>query len=68
MMEIYGRAAESNQVLNTLRAMRDNGMSRETYNRFVQEAREQGLIGNPLTAAEILRPLEPGEARYGWGP
>ena len=68
LMKIYARAAESQQVKATLDALRRNGLPKEDYDEFLALAKEQGLIGTPLTAAEILRELAPGESRYAWGP
>jgi SPP1 gp7 family putative phage head morphogenesis protein len=68
ILEIYADAANSNQIENTLKAMLANGLSRKSYNEFLEQARRQSMIGNPLTKEEILRPLKPGEDRYGIGP
>lgn len=68
ILAIYADAAGSRQIERTLEAMRSAGLPREVYERFLEEARELGMVGNPLTKEEILRDLRPGESRYGLGP
>jgi hypothetical protein len=61
------RAAQSNQIENTLKALRADGLSKESYDYFMKMARDLGMIGNPLTPEEIMRRPGPGEHRYGIG-
>jgi SPP1 gp7 family putative phage head morphogenesis protein len=68
VLEIYAKAASAEQIENTLKAMRANGLSRRSYEEFMELARKQQMIGNPITPEEILRALRPGEDRYGIGP
>jgi DNA-directed RNA polymerase len=70
LREIYADAAESNTIVNTLKAMREEGMSKATYNRLIKKAKEDGLIDPPnkITRKDILAPIPPGYAFYGIGP
>jgi hypothetical protein len=70
LREIYADAVESQTVLNTLKEMRRRGLSRQSYNRLVRLAREQGLIDpdNAITREDVLSPLTEGLDWYGIGP
>jgi SPP1 gp7 family putative phage head morphogenesis protein len=68
ILEIYAKAANSNQIENTLKAMRANGLSKASYDEFIKLAQRQEMIGNPIRPEEILRALRAGEDRYGIGP
>jgi hypothetical protein len=68
VLEIYAKAANSDQIINTLKAMRANGLSKEAYDEFVKLANQQFNIGDPIRPEEILRALRAGEDRYGIGP
>jgi SPP1 gp7 family putative phage head morphogenesis protein len=70
LREIYANAAESDTIRNTLRAMRDKGMSEESYQRLLQQAKEDGLIDppNPITRADVLAKIPMGHDWYGIGP
>jgi SPP1 gp7 family putative phage head morphogenesis protein len=67
---IYADALEGDTVRKTLSKMREEGLSRESYNALIQEAKDLGLIDPPnkLTRKDILAPLKVGEDWYGIGP
>lgn len=68
---IYADAAESNTVLDTLDAMRKEGLSKKTYDKLVAKAKAEGLLpdtADALTREEILAPIEEGSSWYGIGP
>jgi DNA-directed RNA polymerase len=69
LREIYATATEADVILKTLKVMRDQGMSRQSYLYFVSKAREMGLIDltDPLTRRDILGPMRPGYEFYGIG-
>ena len=51
--------------------MRDSGMSRETYRKYLERARQDGLLKSgpdALTYDEILEPIKDGFDWYGIGP
>jgi flavorubredoxin len=50
--------------------MRKAGMSRETYNKYLQRAVEDGLIDPPnkITPKELLETIRDGNDWYGIGP
>lgn len=64
----YQRARDFNNIKATLDALRAEGLSKELYQAYVKEAEELGFFDNGFTSDEILRPLKPGEDRYGIGP
>ena len=69
LRHLYADAVESDTILNTLKAMRKDGLSEKEYNRLLAQAREDGLIvENGLTAEDILSPIPVGESWYGIGP
>jgi len=66
---LYADAVESNTVLNTLKAMRKQGLSDKAYYKLLAQAKKDGLIvENGLTAKDILSPIPVGESWYGIGP
>jgi hypothetical protein len=67
---LYADAVESNTILNTLKAMRADGLSQATYNRLVAKAKAEGLIDPPnkITKKDILAPIPKGFDFYGIGP
>ena len=67
---MYGDAVNSNTIMNTLNQMRKDGMSRATYNKYVQQAKDYGLLPDEdaLTRDDVLAPLGEGEFFYGIGP
>lgn len=69
LREIYGNAAEADILRKTLRAMRDEGMSRQSYEKFLRKAKEMGLLdpSDPLTKKEILQEIKEGFDFYGIG-
>ena len=70
LREIYADAVDGDTLLNTLKAMKKNGMKRSTYNSLVREAKQLGLL-NPeggITRKEILAPVPEGKSWYGIGP
>ena len=71
LRKIYADAVDSNNVKKTLDAMLANGLPITDYTRLIKEAKRRGLIPPnelALTRAEILSPLNDGEAWYGIGP
>jgi len=71
LRQIYADAVESNTIMDTLDAMRKDGLSETTYRRLVKKAVNEGLIPDPkdaLTRGEILEPIPEGESWYGIGP
>jgi hypothetical protein len=70
LREIYADAVDGDTLLNTLKAMRKDGMKRSTYNNLVKEAKQLGLL-NPeggITRKDILAPIPEGKSWYGIGP
>jgi SPP1 gp7 family putative phage head morphogenesis protein len=66
---LYADAVESDTILNTLNAMRKQGLSDKAYNKLLAQAKADGLIvENGLTAEDILSPIPIGESWYGIGP
>ena len=65
---IYGDAAESDSIRDTLKAMKSYGLSSESYRRLLKKAEEGDLLGNTLSRKDIVRELLPDEAYYGIGP
>jgi hypothetical protein len=70
LREIYADATESNTILNTLKAMKADGLSQTTYNRLVAKAKAEGLIDPPdkITRRDVLAPIPKGFDWYGIGP
>ena len=69
LRHLYADAVESDTILNTLNAMRKDGLSDKAYNKLLAQAIEDGLIvENGLTAEDILSPIPVGESWYGIGP
>lgn len=69
LREIYGNAAESDIIRKTLRAMREEGLSRASYEKFLKKAKDMGLLDpdDPLTKKEILQEIKEGFDFYGIG-
>lgn len=67
---IYADALEGETIKNTLKEMRNQGLSAASYNRLVALAKEEGLIDPPnkLTRQDILAPIPKGMDWYGIGP
>jgi len=67
---IYADSLDSDTLLNTLKQLRREGMSRKSYDLLVKRAIEDGLLNpaNALTREEILAPIRPGYDFYGIGP
>jgi hypothetical protein len=67
---IYADALDGQTIRRTLQAMRDEGMSKETYEALLQRAIQDGLIDPPnkITRAEVLAPIPKGMDWYGIGP
>jgi len=67
---IYGDAVEADSLLNTLKAMRDRGMSEETFRMLVKRAQDEGLLNpkNGITKKDIMGDIPPGWDFYGIGP
>jgi len=71
LRQLYADALKSGTIDKTLKAMRDSGMSRETYRRYLQRAKDDGLLQSgpdALTYNEILEPIREGNDWYGIGP
>ena len=70
LRRIYAEALEGNTVLNTLKQMRREGLSKESYDKLVRRAKQLGLLDPPdgITAADILAAIPPGWDWYGIGP
>ena len=72
LRELYADAVESDIVESTLKAMRKEGLSKESYDKFRKEAIDRGLIVEDkrqgLTKQDIIRTLEDDEYFYGIGP
>jgi hypothetical protein len=70
LRRIYADAVEGQTLLRTLKEMRKQGLSKESYERLLKEAEELGLL-NPkdgITAEDILELILEGEDWYGIGP
>jgi adenosine/AMP kinase len=69
LREIYATATEADVIRKTLKVMRDQGLSRESYLNFIKLAQEKGLLDSPnqLTKEDILQALRPGYDFYGIG-
>lgn len=67
---IYADALEGNTLLKTLQELRKGGMSRASYEKLLQRAKEEGLLdpANGITREEVLAALKPGFDFYGIGP
>lgn len=70
LRRLYAQAVGSDQIRNTLRAMRADGLPYLDYLRLLREAKRLNLVDpvDPLTTNEILRDILPGEDFYGVGP
>lgn len=70
LRQIYADSLKQGTIKQTLAAMRKSGMSRATYNKYLQRARADGLIDpkNKITPKEILEPIRKGNDWYGIGP
>jgi len=70
LREIYADALDGDTIRNTLKQMRKEGMSEETYQRLVKQATEDGLIDPPnkIKRSDILAPIPKGMDWYGIGP
>lgn len=70
LREIYADALEGDTINNTLKRMRDEGMSEKTYRELVAKARADGLIDPPnkITRADVLAKIPKGMDWYGIGP
>ena len=70
LRQIYADALQQGTIKQTLKAMRKSGMSRATYNKYLQRARQDGLIdpNNKITPKELLEPFQDGNDWYGIGP
>ena len=71
LRQIYADALKEGTIDKTLKAMRESGMSRETYRKYLERARQDGLLKSgpdALTYDEILEPIKDGFDWYGIGP
>lgn len=69
LREIYATATEADVIRKTLKVMRDQGLSRESYLKFIKLAQDRKLLDQPnaLTKEDILQALRPGFEFYGVG-
>jgi len=69
LREIYADATEADVIRNTLKVMRSQGLSRDSYTKFINLAQEKGLLdqSDKLTKEDILQALRPGYDFYGIG-
>ena len=70
LRQIYADALKEGTIHKTLKAMRASGMSRATYNKYLQRAKNDGLIDPPnkITPKELLETIREGNDWYGIGP
>jgi SPP1 gp7 family putative phage head morphogenesis protein len=70
LREIYADAVEGDTLLRTLKEMRRQGLSKESYDRLVKKAEELGLLNpeNGITSEDILEEIFEDEDWYGLGP
>lgn len=70
LREIYAEAVEGDTLLKTLKQMRREGLSKESYNMLVNKARQLGLLDpeDGITASDILADVPDGWDFYGIGP
>lgn len=70
LREIYADAVESDTIRNTLKKMRELGMSEKSYRELLARAKEEGLVDPPnaVTRRDILAPIPKGWDWYGIGP
>ena len=70
LRDMYAKAVEGDTLLNTLKAMRQRGLSEESYQKLLARARADGLLSskNGITAKEILAAIPEGWDWYGIGP
>ena len=70
LRHLYADAVESDTVLKTLNALRDEGLSEKAYQRLLAKAKQDGLIveSGGMTRDDILAPIPIGESWYGIGP
>lgn len=70
LREIYAEALEGDTIEKTLLALKDEGLSTQTYNYLRQKAIEDGLLNpqNKITRKDILAPIPKGMDWYGIGP
>jgi len=70
LRQIYADALKEGTIEKTLKAMRKAGLSKATYNAYLQRAKDDGLIDpvNKITPKEIMEPIRTGNDWYGIGP
>ena len=70
LRQIYADSLKNGTIPQTLKAMRKSGMSRATYNKYLQRAKADGLINpdNKITPKELLETIRDGNDWYGIGP
>lgn len=70
LREIYADALEGDTIEETLKALRKEGLSEETYRRLREKAIQDGLIDPPnkITRKDVLAPIPKGMDWYGIGP
>jgi len=71
LRQLYADALREGTIEKTLKAMRASGMSRSTYRKYLQRAKDDGLLQSgpdALTYKEILAPIKEGNDWYGIGP
>ena len=70
LRDMYAKAVEGETLLNTLKAMRQRGLSEKSYQKLLAQARADGLLSSKdgITAKEILDTIPEGWDWYGIGP
>ena len=63
---IYAEFTDSNHFLANLNNLRRAGLSDESYDEFLDNARELGFLNNEFSGEDILIENPPGTFRYAW--
>ena len=63
---IYAEFTDSNHFLANLNNLRSAGLSRESYNEFLEDARRLGFLNNEFSGRDILVENPSGTFRYSW--
>ena len=64
--KIYAEFTDSNHFLSNLDNLRRSGLSRESYNEFLEDARRLGFLNNEFSGRDILVENPSGTFRYSW--
>jgi hypothetical protein len=68
MFRVYGKARDFNNIKATLDKLKEEGLSKQLYDKYMKEAHELGFFENGFTSAEINAAPKPGYHKYGFGP